>query len=131
MNEAITAYGILVETMDPTTPTDYTSSFSLQLPSSSNQTQNCATYADTYSAGVTQGLKTVVATEQMTIVVNQGADSLTYWVPNYNITESDSYTVTAGTLEYPSWVTPYITVDNQMDANSIYYNTFNFTFVGT
>ena len=72
LNEPITAYGILVEVMDPTTPTDYTSSFSLQLPSSSNQASNCATYADTYSAGVTQGLKTIVATEQMTITVNHG-----------------------------------------------------------
>ena len=37
-NEAITAYGILAEVMDPATITDYSSSFSLQLPSSNNQT---------------------------------------------------------------------------------------------
>ena len=47
------------------------------------------------------------------------------------MTESDDYLLTAATIEYPSWVTPYITVDNQTDANSIYYNTFNFTFSNT
>ena len=70
LNEPITAFGILVEVMDPTTPTDYSTSFDLQLPSNSNQTQNCATYENTYSAGVTQGIKTIVATESMTITVN-------------------------------------------------------------
>ena len=40
-NEPIDAYGILVETIDPT---DYSKSFSLQLPSAENQILNCASY---------------------------------------------------------------------------------------
>ena len=39
--------------------------------------------------------------------------------------------MTTSSIEYPSWVRPYITVDNQKDANSIDFNTFNFTFTGT
>ena len=71
-NEAIKSYGILVEVMDPTTPTDYSSTFNLQVPSDKNQTTFCSTYDDTKRDiyGVTKGLKTKVAKDSMTMTVN-------------------------------------------------------------
>ena len=67
----------------------------------------------------------------MTIIVNKGEDSLTYWAPNYDIPSNSAYEVTIDAFEYPSWLSPYITVSDQTDANSIQYKTFQFAFAQT
>ena len=95
----------------------------MQLPSAENQTLYCATYDESNLSGVTYGLKTVVATESMTITVNLGGDSLTYWVPNYDIPSASAYEVTIDGLEYPNWLSPYLTVSEQTDTNAKQYKT--------
>ena len=67
----------------------------------------------------------------MTITVNQGEDSILYWVPNYNIQSTSSYDVTFDDLKYPSWLSRYLTVSDQTDENSIQYKTIQFAFAQT
>ena len=83
-NEPIFTYGILVELMaSPVVPTDYSNTFSLQLPSDQNQSQFCVAYAATNPSSVSYGFKTIVTKDSMTITVNSDEDSLKYWIPRY------------------------------------------------
>ena len=53
----------------------------------------------------------------MTITVNVGEDSLKYWIPQYQISSSSSYTVTSTIGDYPNWLIPYLIISDEADAD--------------
>ena len=117
INEPILTYGILVEIMaSPSVLTNYSNTFSLQLPSEQNQPKFCVAYAETNTSNVSYGFKTVVTKDSMTITVNADENSSKYWIPRYDIPSSSSYTVTTTFGQYPDWLIPYLITSEEADA---------------
>ena len=52
-------------------------------------------------------------------------------MPNYDIPSASAYEVTIDALEYPYWLSPYLTVSDQTDADLVQYKTIKFAFAQT